>query len=139
MLELKQTNGGFSLIEVLIVLVIVAILASIAVPSYRSSMLKSHRTDAKDALLSAAAMQERLYMQNNQYSADVDDIGGSESPDGYYTISVVQPGDVITRYVLTASVAGKQTDDTQCARFTLNQAGLRKAFDIDGADASKCW
>ncbi len=66
---------GFTLIELLIAMVIVAILASIAIPSYQAYVLRSHRTDAKSALLDMASLEERFFSTNNTYSQTPTDLG----------------------------------------------------------------
>jgi len=134
-----SAEHGFTLIEVLIVLVIVAILAAVAIPSYQSSVLKSRRTDAKETLLAAAAMQEQKYMQANQYSGSAADIGGSESAGGYYAISITQPcGN--TCFLITATAQNAQADDTNCYRFTIDQAGTKRSYSRSGGtETNDCW
>ena len=66
----RQQHGvhGFTLIELMVTVAIVAILSAIAYPAYTEYILKSRRTDAKNALLDLAARQERFYSLNNKYS-----------------------------------------------------------------------
>src|SRR5208283_4009558 len=64
----RRRSAGITLIELIIVMVIVAIMASIAIPSYNSYVLKSHRTEAKTALLDLASMEERYFSTQNVYS-----------------------------------------------------------------------
>ena len=59
---------GFTLIELMIVIVVVAVLAAIAMPSYRQYVLRTHRTEAKRTLLNVAVAQEKFYLQNNTYA-----------------------------------------------------------------------
>ena len=66
---MKNGVAGLTLIELMVVVVIVAILASIAVPSYRQHVLRTHRTEAKRSLLNVSAAQERFYLQNNTYAS----------------------------------------------------------------------
>jgi len=137
-------KSGFTLIEVMIAVAIVAILSAIALPSYKSQMQKTRRSDAKVALTTAASLQERVYMRNNVYSSSVNDIGGSGgsllSPAGYYSISVDVTGCVNSQpngscYVLTAApvAGGVQANDTRCASFTLADTGAKTATNTD------CW
>ncbi|HEX5651159.1 MAG TPA: type IV pilin protein [Steroidobacteraceae bacterium] len=130
---------GMTLIEVMIVVVIVAILASIAVPSYRNYVLRTHRTEARTALLALSAQQEKFYVQNNRYAdtAEIDDAPPSglgmptTTENGWYTIAIVD-GDA-EGYSATATATGGQADDTHCASFSIDEAGVKDATNDD------CW
>ena len=63
-------TGGFSLIELMIVVVSVAILSSIAYPSYLNQVTQSRRADAQAVLMEAAQFMERFYTENNRYHQD---------------------------------------------------------------------
>ena len=102
----RSTIAGFTLVELMIVVVIIAILASIAVPAYNSSVRKSRRTEAKTAISDFAAREERIYGTQNVYSNDPGVLGYTAaggswpvSTGTYYQIEtpVVQPA------VLTAT------------------------------------
>ena len=64
-MQIRKTMRGVTLLELMIVVVIVGILASIAYPSYRQFMERAKRTEAKALLLEIATNQERCYLQNN--------------------------------------------------------------------------
>lgn len=66
----QQKTSGFSLIELMIVVVIVAILGSIAYPSYLNQVTQSRRADAQAVLMEAAQFMERFYTENNRYDRD---------------------------------------------------------------------
>ena len=126
---------GFTLIEVMVVVVIIAILASIAFPSYQNYVLRSGRTDARDALLSVAQQLERNYTQQNTYvntSFDKYKGDGSSSSAGLYTIKISNY--TATSYTLTATPRDRQAKDTDCTSFTLNQAGVRAS-----GPKTNCW
>jgi type IV pilus assembly protein PilE len=136
---MRNDVRGFSLIEVMIVVVIVAILASIAIPSYRQYVLRTHRTEAKRTLLNVAAAQEKFYLQNNTYAGpsalDTAPPGGlgiaDTTENGHYTV-VIGAGDA-SAFSATATAQGGQTDDSRCASFTINQTGVKTATNAD------CW
>jgi type IV pilus assembly protein PilE len=136
---------GVTLIELLIVVVIVAILASAALPNYGRHLLRAHRVDAKSALLNLAAAQERFYLQNNRYAgaselatAPPDGLGlPATISDGRYTIAITATG--TTAFSATATTAGMQTADGDCATFTIDSLGVRSATDRGGAAATACW
>jgi len=141
-MAMKRTTRGFTLIELMITLVIVAILAGIAVPSYRNYVLRSHRIEATSALLKVAAAQEKFYLQNNTYTDNVGDVAGlgfSTTDDtdnfvtdnGWYTITVTDAYN--EGFTLTAEAEGDQANDTDCTDFTLESSGAKSASG-DG-----CW
>ena len=61
---------GMSLIELMVALVIIAIISSVAYPSYQSHMAGARRADAQAVLIEAAAFMERFYTENNRYDQD---------------------------------------------------------------------
>jgi type IV pilus assembly protein PilE len=145
----RSRVSGFTLIELMIVVVIVAILAGIAVPSYNSSIRKSRRTEAKTALLDFAAREERLYATQNAYSTDpvalgYTGAGGSwpVSTGSYYQIetpttaapTATTPGTFSV--TVDPSPGSPQLKDTTCASFTVTQTGAQSAT---GTNPSACW
>ncbi len=141
-----NTARGFTLIEILIVLVIMGILAAIAVPSYQASTTKSRRTDAKSALMDLSARSEKFFAQNNSYTTEVSaasglGLGRTTSLDGYYDLTVAQcAGGAITRcYLLTATATGAQASDTVCTSLSLDNVGRKTAKDSASASADYCW
>ncbi len=82
-------QGGFTLVELLIAAVVVAILAAIAIPSYFDSVRKSRRSEASAALVQLQQAQERWRAGNPAYSDDLDDLGvPATTPSGRYDISI---------------------------------------------------
>jgi type IV pilus assembly protein PilE len=151
---------GFTLIELVVVMVIVAILAAVAVPSYNRYVLQSHRTEAKTALLDIAGMEERYFTAQNAYSGSPTDLGytGTTWPvvvgHGYYQIAIVagmtapasaptsgNPSGTPATYGFTAvPVPGNnQVNDTQCASFTISSSGQQTATGSDSNPNVDCW
>lgn len=139
--------GGFTLIELMIVLVIAAILVTVAVPIYLHQVQESRRTDARSALLDLAAREERFYATNNAYSNTASDLGyqgwGSGNPVGngqYYYIDQPTVNNAATppSFSLTAHPvsSGPQANDGDCTSFTVNSSGQQSAT---GSSASSCW
>lgn len=139
---------GITLIELMIVVVIVGILASIAVPSYRSYVMRTNRTDATAALLRVAAAQEKFYLQNNTYANNLTanpptGLGIQGTERGYYTLSL--SGVSATGFTATATAPSSsgQYADSRCRSFSMTETGTRLASTADGTNnssvAAECW
>jgi type IV pilus assembly protein PilE len=131
---------GFTLIELMIVVAIVAILAAVAVPAYQSSVQKSRRSDAITALSGLQLAEEKYRASNPTYGTPAQVGVSGASSGGYYTIAATATS--ATGYTLTATpVAGKsQASDTSCPSMTLVQTGGNTTyFDQSGMTTSTCW
>lgn len=135
---------GFTLMEVMIVLAILGILASVVLPAYQDSIRKGRRSDAIAALLDAANRQEQHMLDRSTYSEDMEDLGyGADpalSPEGHYEVDAAAcgGGSIAVCYVLTASPAtgSPQNADAACASLSLDSRGQRTAT---GTAADTCW
>src|SRR5882757_8794028 len=91
----RADSRGFTLVELMVVIVIASILMAIAIPSYKNSIRKSRRTDAKTALLDLAGREERFFSTNGAYTATAASLGYGAFPSSvggnYYTINVAAP------------------------------------------------
>ena len=138
-------NRGFTLIELMVAVAIIAILMSFAYPSYINQVNSSRRAEAISALVTLASDQERFYTTNSFYAATVAQIAsaGFNEPE-YYTITVTN-NDPITVFTLTATPNGWA--DAVCDVFTLTNVGVRGVtgdFDEnnnpgEAADIIGCW
>lgn len=130
---MKHNNRGFTLIEVMIVVLIVGILASIAVPSYREHVLRGNRAEGQALLTTAAARQERYRVQNNSYAKTTAELygGAKTSETGKYNLGVGGDG---TEYTLTATPT---FSDSDCGNFTLDTKGERNVTGSKGL--AHCW
>lgn len=133
-------TSGFSLIELMIVLVIIGVLLGISLPAYQGYVLQSHRADGQSALLDIASRQERFVAQNNTYTAEVSAVTGLglgriTSREDYYnmTVAACGTGTIATCYLITATAAGRQVNDTPCLTITYDSAGVKSGTTAD------CW
>ncbi len=137
-------NGGFTLIEVMIVIVIVSVLLAVALPSYENSIQKGRRADAKAALMDIANQQEQFMLDQGTYTTNLAELGFGVgpfySPDGHYTVSAAacSTSDITRCYTLTADprASSPQIDDLRCTEFVLESNGSKTA---DGTDQDNCW
>lgn len=146
---MRARQRGVTLIELMIVVIVIAILASIAVPSYRSYILRSHRSDATAELLRVRTNQEKFFLQNNAFSAAIapacpaDPGSAPRTENGYYVLCVDLPDpDAVSPFSfrVTAAAIGGQLDDQECRSFAINDRGQRSAEDAGGADTTaRCW
>jgi type IV pilus assembly protein PilE len=140
---------GFTLIELMIVVTIVAILMAIVYPSYQEHVAKAKRAEAMGALMEGAQALERYYSAHSTYLDDDDKLASvfpAQVPDNgtaYYTIAA-QGTPTANTYVLQATAAAGMAAD-KCGDFQINQAGDRTvanyASTFADADAAKayCW
>jgi len=147
---------GFTLIELMITVAIVAILSMIAVPGYNNYITKSNRTEAKNALAELSNKQEIYFLQHDTYSdqIDVDEDGlglgyGSlfTQPNQFYKLSVkaCDSGSFETCYEIRAKASKKKNNrqfksDLKCRTFFINSRGEMKAYTNNGDHSSDiCW
>jgi len=142
----RSAYRGFTLVELMVTIVIGAILAMIAIPSYNNQIRKSRRTEARNAVLDAAAREERFYSTNNKYSQAAADLGYAALPQvvggGYYQVDAkcTPAAPACTGFTITAAPQGTQVKDTACATFQVDQTGKQSVTGTTAADATApCW
>jgi len=132
---MTRTPKGFTLIELLIALASIALLASLAWPSYQNLILRSQRAQARAALLQAAHWLERAASTNGSYPLTADVPANVLQVDGQrYKMTITSTAQ---SYSLSAVPLGTQAADT-CGTLTLNHLGMRG---VQGASqtAAQCW
>jgi len=148
---LKSGERGFTLLELMIAVAILAVLSTLAMPAYRSYRLRANRAEARGALLSLAAAQEKYYLTCNAYVADfAEDRETSCDPaqlrfparseHGLYSL-VVSAADVESwSATATATPNSAQALDSECQVFSLDSVGAKTAVAADGTETStRCW
>lgn len=150
---IEKPNRGFTLIEMMIVVAIVAILAAIAVPNYSRYVERGRRAEARELLMRVASAEERYYTNFNRYTNDI----GTAAPTGlglpnlrseYYTVAVQLVGGN-QQYLIQATApvvfpaghpnAGKPNPQARdkCGVLAINNAGVKSK---SGTDTNgKCW
>jgi type IV pilus assembly protein PilE len=135
--------AGFSLVELLVVLVIMGVLSAVALPAYTRYVQRGHRTEAMAALLESQHFMERYYSANGQYLSPANAVpwlpqrlqGIPSQGTVRYQLSVSEA--TLNSYVLQAVPKGSMTGDV-CGSLTINQAGLRGV--LKGTrSVAECW
>ena len=146
-----RRSAGFTMIELMIVVAIIAILAAIAVPAYSNYVVKAHRVAAEGCLSEHANYMERYYTTNLSYKADS---GGTANPlaskaltldcasaqrtGANYQYDVPASSLSVSSYTVTATpINGQLTRDTKCGTLSLAQTGKRDA--TGSAGQAGCW
>ncbi len=115
----KKPPQGMSLIELMVALVIIAIISSVAYPSYQSHMAGARRADAQAVLMEAAQYMERFYTENNRYDQDTSGTAVAlpaqltESPrdTGIKSYDIAVQASTASTYTLRATPKNNQTGD----------------------------
>ncbi|CAH0186243.1 type IV pilin protein [Stenotrophomonas indicatrix] len=132
---LRRKARGFTLIELMITVAVIAILAAVAIPSYSEHVRKSRRAQAKADLVELAQQLERFHTVQNTYSGM--SLPFTESPrDGksYYTLSL--SGAATSSAFTLQAVPGTGQDKDKCGTLTLDQAGRKTPTE---AKVAGCW
>lgn len=125
-------QGGFTLIELMIVVAIVGILSAIAYPSYTEYVRKGHRAEARTGLLQAAQWLERAATATGSYPTTLPD-NLKKVPGERYDISFESSSTVA--FVLKAAPKGAQTGD-KCGTYKLGHNGKQE---VTSGTVAECW
>ena len=132
---------GITLIEMVIVLAILGIVASLVYPSYLDRSRQARRVDAKSALMNIAGEQERFFLRNNRYATSTNELGITRTENELYDLALTSASD--SEFVATATPAtGKGQDlDVDCAAFTIDHLGRKLATGGTpvGNTSAECW
>jgi type IV pilus assembly protein PilE len=145
----RNAQRGFSLIELMIVVAIIAIISAFAYPSYDRYVIKTKRSVAQNALLQVADRQQQFFMDNKRFAADITNLGFPANPyviDDNGTSTVASDADAVyslslsnvtaTTWTATATPLNSQLSrDTYCGSLTITQTGAKSK---SGA-SDECW
>ncbi len=130
---MRARQEGITLLELMIVLVVIALLAAIALPTYNAQVTGSRRADGQGTMMAFAQAMERFYTDNNTYvgtsaavpGAPIAAVFPSEAPlDGtikYYDLTIRAA--TATTYTLRATPKGGQAGD---GMIELDSTGARR-------------
>jgi len=126
---------GFTLIELMVTLAIVAILAAIAYPSYLSHVRKANRAAAQGYMLEVANLQQRFLLDARQYAQDLPTLNSTvpTNVSAKYTVTTsLKTGTTLPGFLVTAAPIGAQALDS-CGTLTVDETGLKTP------SGSSCW
>jgi type IV pilus assembly protein PilE len=125
---MRQRLGGFSLIELMVVVVIVAILMRIAIPQYRSYLVRGNRSEAEAAMMEIAQRQQQYLLDSRAYATTITGTGlnytVASGVTQYYTITMTVPTAIPPSFTVTATPITGTIQATDSV-LTINQAGTK--------------
>lgn len=137
--------GGYTLIELMVGIAVVAVLSSLVLPTFEGPLQKARRADVLVSMMQIQAAQERFRSNATSYGS-LAQIGiAGTSPAGHYTLQASAAG--VDGYEVHATATGAQARDTACRHLKLSAVGMNLAY-ASGADAAvanpaaanrKCW
>jgi type IV pilus assembly protein PilE len=129
---MRKRLAGFTLIELVIAMVIIAILATIAYPTYLEQLRKTRRNVGKNDLLEIAAREEKFFSDNSRFTVtlapdavELDLNFRDKTLDNNYTLNVVLVPPLGYLATATARPDGPQALDNPCTTLTLNHLGQK--------------
>lgn len=154
----RRRAPGFTLIELMIAVAIVALLAAVALPSFFDSLRKSRRTEAYTAISAVQQAQERWRSNRAEYAGNLTASPSdpttpglglpATTPKGYYSIAL--SGNTATGYTVSAVAVStsSQAQDTACLKLAARVAGGQITYagcqscslaDTDFSESNACW
>ena len=133
---------GFTLIEVMITVAIVAILVAIALPSYTRYAVRAKRSAAQSVMMNLANKEEQYLLDARAYTTSLPNLGFVSTPPEIandYTVTIIVGTGTVPTYLITAAPIGNQlAKDTDCGQLTLDQSSI-KGIQNGTSTAGACW
>ncbi len=143
-------GDGFSLIELMIVIVVIGVITVIGVPTYQQSVIKGDRTIGKSALVETLSRQEQYFIHNKSYATGLTNLGypaityyidrnGKTSTNASGSIYLIRlaNGATTRQFTLEAVPQNRQADDTYCGTYGLTDSGVKTVTGSSGI--TTCW
>ncbi len=124
-----RAQGGFTLIELMIVVAIVSILIMVVLPGYQNQVMRGHRSAAKAEMLEIANRQQQFLLANRAYTSNLANLGGYSLPTAVaanYTPSITLGAGAVPSYTITFTAKGNQASDGNLA---LTDQGVKTPAD----------
>jgi type IV pilus assembly protein PilE len=149
-----RRDSGFTLIELMVVVALVGVIFSIALPSYREYAMRTKRAAAAADLMELSHVMERRFTALGRYDDEEDpgtfDLPFTTSPKGDSNVAYNITFDSLdlVSYVMTATPDGGQDEDVNCGVISVSHSGIKcvgdgahcSDGDADARDAvSRCW
>ena len=131
---MMNKKHGFSLLELMITVGLIAVLLSLAVPSYRDYVIRANRTAAIEAIMAAAACEERIYSRTGAY---VYDDTCKTTPKGYNKLNIANLS-AGQGFRIVAVPNGGQLED-KCKRLRLDHTGRKTLAGGPTKTIAQCW
>ncbi len=133
---MRRYTRGFTLMELIIVVVIVGILTAIAYPNYQLFVARAKRNEAKAALLKIAINQEKYYLQNSNFTLDMTQLSFSTDPfvtdSGTYSVTVAAAD--ASNFLAVATYQNADSEAGKCLTFKIDGRGTKSS-----APDTDCW
>lgn len=144
---IRPRSLGFTLTELMIVVVVLGIIAAVALPSYRESVRKARRAEVRGLMMQNAQFMERIFTENNRYDQKLSGaavalpvLQSPEKGDALYNISLTPAAGQTTYTIRADPVAGKSMDGDACGSFTVTNLGVKGNVNLlTPMTSDRCW